>query len=159
MIIMTMTVRYNGSANRALAYADKNNKYGSKALAKLASGLKINSAADDAASFSIGARMRVKLRALEQDSQNVQNGSSILRTAEGGIQGQIEILKTIREKVIDAANDSNTDEDRQTIQKELVHLYDEMESLAYGTDFNTKKPLIGDVPFGVKAYRGGGYDL
>ena len=144
MIVMTMTVRYNGSANRALSHADKNNKARSKALGKLSSGLKINSAADNAASFSIGARMRVKLRALEQDTQNVQNGSSILKTAEGGIQGQIEILKTIREKVIDAANDSNTDEDRQTIQKELVHLYDEMESLAYGTDFNSKKPLLAD---------------
>lgn len=88
--------------------------------------------------------MRVKLRALDQDSQNVQNGKAILNTAEGGIQGQIELLKTIREKVIDAANDSNTDEDRQTIQKELVHLYDEMESIAYGTDFNSKKPLLAD---------------
>lgn len=144
MIFMTMTVRYNGTANRALSHTNKNNKASSKALAKLASGLKINSAADDAASFSIGARMRVKLRALDQDSQNVQNGKAILNTAEGGIQGQIELLKTIREKVIDAANDSNTDEDRQTIQKELVHLYDEMESIAYGTDFNSKKPLLAD---------------
>ncbi len=141
---MTMTVRYNGSANRALAHTDKNDKVRSKALGKITSGLKINSAVDDAASFSIGARMRVKLRALDQDAQNVQNGSSILKTAEGGIQGQIEILKTIREKVIDAANDHNTEEDRQTIQKELVHLYDEMESLAYGTDFNSKKPLLAD---------------
>lgn len=141
---MTMTVRYNSTANRALAHTDKNEKVRSKALGKITSGLKITSAADDAASFSIGARMKVKLRSLDQAAQNVQNGSSILRTAEGGIQGQIEILRTIREKVIDAANDHNTDEDRQTIQKELVHLYDEMESLAYGTDFNSKKPLLAD---------------
>lgn len=141
---MTMTVRYNGTANRALFHTDKNDKVRSKALGKITSGLKITSAADDAASFSISARMRVKLRSLDQAAQNVQNGSSILRTAEGGIQGQIEILRTIREKVIDAANDHNTDEDRQTIQKELVHLYDEMESLAYGTDFNSKKPLLAD---------------
>ena len=144
VIGMAMTVRYNGSANRALNNYDKNSKVRSKSLAKVASGMKINSAQDDAASFSISSRMRVKLRALEQDAQNVQNGSSILRTAEGGIQGQIEILRTIREKVIDAANDHNTDEDRQTIQKELVHLYDEIESLAYGTDFNSKKPLLAD---------------
>ena len=141
---MAMTVRYNGSANRALSHIDKNSKARSKSLAKVASGMKINSAADDAASYSISSRMRVKLRALDQDAQNVQNGSSILRTAEGGIQGQIDLIRTIREKVINAANDSNTDDDRLTIQKELSHLYDQMENIAYQTDFNSKKPLLGE---------------
>lgn len=142
---MAMMVRYNASANRALSHADKNDKARSKAQAKLASGMKINSAGDDSSSFSIGARMRVKLRALEQDTQNVQNGSAILNTAEGGIQRQIDLLRTIRAKVIDAANDSNTDEDRQTIQKELYHLYTQMENIAYETDYNSKKPLLADM--------------
>ena len=106
--------------------------------------MKINSASDDAANFSIGSRMRVKLRALEQDVQNVQNGSAILNTAEGGIQGQIDLLRTIREKVIDAANDHNTEDDRRTIQKEIDHLYTQMENLAYDTDYNSKKPLLAD---------------
>ena len=141
---MTMTVRYNGSANHALFYADKNSNAFSKAQAKLASGMKINSASDDAASFSISSRMKVKLRALEQDTQNVQNGKAILNTAEGGIQQQIELLKRVREKVIDAANDSNTDDDRLTIQKELYHLYTQMENIAYETDYNSKKPLLAD---------------
>ena len=88
--------------------------------------------------------MKVKLRALDQDAQNVQNGSAILRTVEGGIQAQIDLLRTIRAKVLDAVNDSNTDEDRQTIQKELRHLYEQMENLAYETDFNTKNPLLAD---------------
>ena len=139
-----MTVNYNGSANRALNHLGKNDKARSKSLAKVASGMKINSAADDASIFSISSRMRVKLRALDQDAQNVQNGSAILRTAEGGIQGQIDLLRTIRAKVLDAANDSNTDEDRQTIQKELRHLYEQMENLAYDTDYNSKKPLLAD---------------
>lgn len=144
VIEMTMTVNYNGSANRALNHLGKNDKARSKSLAKVASGMKINSAADDASSFSISSRMRVKLRALDQDAQNVQNGRAILRTAEGGIQGQIDLLRTIRAKVLDAANDSNTDEDRQTIQKELRHLYEQMENLAYDTDYNSKKPLLAD---------------
>ena len=139
-----MTVRYNGSANRALNHLGKNDKARSKSLAKVASGMKINSAADDASNFSISSRMRVKLRALDQDAQNVQNGRAILRTAEGGIQGQIDLLRTIRAKVLDAANDSNTDDDRQTIQKELRHLYEQMENLAYDTDYNSKKPLLAD---------------
>ena len=144
VIKMAMTVRNNAAANRALAQSNKNEKARGKALAKVASGMKINSAADDASSYTIGSRMRVKLRALEQDTQNVQNGSSILRTAEGGIQGQIDIIRTIRAKVIDAANDHNTEEDRQTIQKELRHLYDQMENIAYQTDYNSKKPLLAD---------------
>ena len=139
---MAMTVRYNDSANRALSHMNKNINARSKSQGKLASGMKINSASDDAASYSISSRMKVKLRALEQDTQNVQNGSAILRTAEGGIQGQIDLLRTIRAKVIDAANDSNTDEDRQTIQKELNHLYTQMENIAYETDYNSKKPLL-----------------
>ena len=142
MIVMAMTVRYNDSANRALSHMNKNINARSKSQGKLASGMKINSASDDAASYSISSRMKVKLRALEQDTQNVQNGSAILRTAEGGIQGQIDLLRTIRAKVIDAANDSNTDEDRQTIQKELNHLYTQMENIAYETDYNSKKPLL-----------------
>ncbi len=141
---MAMTVRYNVSANRALSHTNKNDKARSKALAKVSSVMKINSAQDDAANFSVSSRMRVKLRALEQDTQNFQNGSAILRTAEGGIQGQIDLLRTIRAKVIDAANDSNTDEDRQTIQKELYHFYTQIENLTYDTDYNSKKPLLAD---------------
>ena len=144
MIFMAMTVGYNATANRAKIFADRNDKARTKNLSKLASGMKINSASDDAANFSIGSRMRVKLRALEQDVQNVQNGSAILNTAEGGIQGQIDLLRTIREKVIDAANDHNTEDDRRTIQKEIDHLYTQMENLAYDTDYNSKKPLLAD---------------
>lgn len=68
----------------------------------------------------------------------------MLNTAEGGIQGQIDLLRTIREKVIDAANDHNTEDDRRTIQKEIDHLYTQMESLAYEADYNSKKPLLAD---------------
>ena len=69
VIFMAMTVRYNGSANRALNHLGKNGKARSKAPAKVASGMKINSASDDASSFSISSRMRVKLRSLDRDAQ------------------------------------------------------------------------------------------
>ena len=151
VIFMAMIVRYNAPANRALSHSDKNAKSRSKNLEKLASGMKINSAQDDAASLAISSRMRVKLRALDQDAQNVQNGSAILNTAEGGIQQQIDLIRTIRAKVIDAANDHNTEEDRQTIQKELDQLYTQIENIAYETDYNTKKPLIGDTIFSSRA--------
>lgn len=144
---MAMLVRNNLVANRTLSNLDKSDKARAKSAAKLSSGMKINSAADDASSLVISERMRVKLRALDQDSQNVQNGAAILNTAEGGIQGQIDLIRTIKAKVIDAANDRNTEEECQTIQKELSHLYTQIENLAYDTDYNSKKPLIGNVPF------------
>ena len=123
-----MLMRHNASAQISLGELNKSiNKLG-KALTVVASGQKLNSAKDDSASFAISEVMREKIRTLEQDAE-MQNGSAMLKTAEGGIQEQIEILKTIRQKVIDAANDSNGDEDRRFIRKELVQLYDQMEQI------------------------------
>ena len=90
--------------------------------------------------------MRVRIRALEQDIQNVKNGRAMLFTAEGGLQRQLDLMRAIKEKVIDAANDSNTDEDRLTIQKEIDHHFQEIQSIAYETDFNGIKLLIGNEP-------------
>lgn len=140
-----MSVLNNSAAQISLGELNKSiNKLG-KALAVVASGQKINGAKDDSAAFSISEQMRTKLRALEQDVQNVQNGSSMLKTAEGAIQQQIELLKTVREKVIDANNDSNTDDDRRIMQKEINQLYDQIEQVAYYTEYNTKKILLGDT--------------
>ena len=142
---MAMTVLNNSAAQISLGELNKSiNKLG-KALAVVASGQKINGAKDDSAAFAISEVMREKIRSLEQDVQNVQNGASMLKTAEGGIQQQIDLLRTVREKVIDANNDSNTDDDRRIIQKEINQLYDQMEQVAYYTEYNTKKILLGDT--------------
>lgn len=141
---MTMKVNYDAATNHALFHADENSKVASKSLIKIASGIKINSVSENPASFSISESMKVKLRALEQDNQNVQNGSSILSVAEGGIANQIDLLRIIRARVVDATNDSHTYEDRQTIQKEINALYDEIESIAYQTQYKSIRPLIGN---------------
>lgn len=142
---MAMTLMNNSAAQISLGELNKSiNKLG-KALAMVASGQKLNGAKDDSAAFAISEVMREKIRSLEQDIQNVQNGASMLKTAEGGIQQQIELLRTVREKVIDANNDSNTDDDRRIIQKEINQLYDQMEQVAYYTEYNTKKILLGDT--------------
>jgi flagellin len=70
--------------------------------------------------------MRVQIRSLDQDNRNTQNGNSMMKVAEGAVSSTVEILKTLKEKVINAANDSNTDEDRQTIQKELDQSIDQI---------------------------------
>ena len=114
-----MVVKNNMSAISTLNTLNKNSSALAKSLAKVSSGMKINSAADDASGYAISERMRVQIRSLDQDNQNTQNGQSMMKVAEGAVSSTVEILKTLKEKVINAANDTNTDADRQTIQKEL----------------------------------------
>ena len=127
---MAMVVKNNLSAKNTLNQLNKNDKAMAKDLKKLASGMKINSAADDASGYAISDRMDVQLRSLEQDNQNAQNGSALLRTAEGAVSSTVDILRTLKEKVINAANDTNTDADRATIQKELDQSVDQLEENA-----------------------------
>lgn len=99
--------------------------------------MKINGAADDASGYAISERMRVQIRSLDQDKANTQNGSSMMKVAEGAVSSTVEILKTLKEKVINAANDTNTDADRATIQKELDQSIDQINDNANVT-FNGK---------------------
>ena len=140
---MAMVVKNNLSAVRTLNQLNQNNSELNKRLAKVSSGMKINSAGDDASGYSISERMRVQIRSLDQDLQNVQNGSAMLKTASGGVEDIINILRTMKEKAIDAANDSNTDEDRQTIQKELTQLRHTINDVALGNEYNGKRLLDG----------------
>ena len=86
----------------------------------------INGAADDASGYAISERMRVQIRGLDQANQNTQNGNSMMKVAEGAVSSTVDILKTLKEKVINAANDTNTDADRATIQKELDQSIDQI---------------------------------
>lgn len=138
-----MRVMNNTSAMAALGELKKNDADFKKQLKKVASGMKINGAGDGASQYAISERMRVRLRALGQDEENVQTGASLLHVAEGGIQNQIEILKTIKQKVIDANNDTNTDVDRATIQKEIDQSYDQMQDIAIDTNYNGRRVLFG----------------
>ena len=140
---MAMTVKNNLEATRILNQLNQNNTELSKRLAKVSSGMKINSAQDDASQYSISERMRVKIRALDQDWQNVQNGSSMLKIASGGVENIVDTLRTMKAKAIDAANDSNTDEDRQTIQKEITQLMHTINDVAVGTEYNGKRLIDG----------------
>ena len=137
-----MTVMNNSSAMMALGELNKNNKALSKSLKKVASGMKINSAMDDASGYAISERMRVQIRSLDQDIQNTQNGSSMLKVAEGAAASTVEILKTLKEKALNAANDTNTEVDRATIQKEIDEQIDQVDDNALVT-FNGKYLLDG----------------
>ena len=123
---MAMVVKNNMSALTTLNTLNKNTKALSKSLQKVSSGMKINSAADDASGYAISERMRVQIRSLDQANSNAQNGGSMMKVAEGAVSSTVEILKTLKEKAVNAANDTNTDADRQTIQKELDQSIDQI---------------------------------
>jgi flagellin len=74
--------------------------------------------------------MRVQVQSLDQDNKNTQNGNSMMKVAEGAVSSTVDILKTLKKKVINAANDTNTDADRQTIQKELDQSIDQIDDNA-----------------------------
>lgn len=123
---MAMVVKNNMSALSTLNTLNKNTKALSKSLQKVSSGMKINSAADDASGYAISERMRVQIRSLDQANSNAQNGGSMLKVAEGAVSSTVEILKTLKEKAVNAANDTNTDADRATIQKEMDQSIDQI---------------------------------
>ena len=112
--------------------------------------MKINGAKDDASGYAISERMRVQIRSLDQANQNAQNGNAMLKTAEGAVSSTIEILKSLKEKAINAANDTNnTETDRTTIQKELDQFIDQIDENANVT-YNGKYMLDGTKNFTSK---------
>ena len=137
-----MVVKNNMSAINTLNILNKNSEAMAKSLAKVSSGMKINSAADDASGYAISERMRVQIRGLEQDIANAQYASSMLKVAEGAVSSTVEIIKTLKEKAINAANDTNTDADRATIQKEFEQRIDQINDNAMIT-YNGKYMLDG----------------
>ena len=147
---MAMVVKNNMSALSALNTLNTNTTALSKSLKKVSSGMKINSAADDASGYAISEKMRVNIRSLNQANANAQNGSSMMKVAEGAVSSTVEILKTLKEKAINAANDTNTDADRQTIQKELDQSIDQIDDNANVT-FNGKYLVDGSKNSAGKA--------
>ncbi|WP_033171355.1 flagellin [Selenomonas sp. ND2010] len=147
---MGMVVKNNMSAVSTLNTLNKNSNALTKSLAKVSSGMKINGAADDASGYAISERMRVQIRGLDQANSNTQNGSSMMKVAEGAVSSTVDILKTLKEKVINAANDTNTDSDRATIQKELDQSIDQINDNANVT-YNGKLLVDGSHNSEVKA--------
>lgn len=123
-----------------------------KASERLASGYRINRAADDAAGLSISQKMRAQIRGLNQANENIQDGINFVQVGEGGMQEVHDILQRIRELSVQAANDTNTLEERSAIQQEIDALSVEINKIAYGTSFNGHHMLCG----GIAGVAGGG---
>src|SRR5690606_41855763 len=113
----------------------------SKSMEKLASGMRINKAGDDAAGLAISEKMRGQIRGLDMAAKNAQDGISLIQTAEGALNETHSILQRMRELAVQSANDTNTDSDRGELQKELNELIDEIDRIAGNTEFNTQNLL------------------
>ncbi|WP_442857595.1 flagellin N-terminal helical domain-containing protein [Bacillus sp. mrc49] len=112
-------------------------------MEKLASGMRINRAGDDAAGLAISEKMRGQIRGLDQASRNSQDAISLIQTAEGALNETTDILQRMRELATQASTDTNTTNDRGEIQKEMDSLTSEINRIGNTTEFNTQKLLNG----------------
>ncbi|NSW83213.1 MAG: hypothetical protein HPY90_08045 [Syntrophothermus sp.] len=140
-----MRINHNIASLNTYRMLSANNALTAKSLEKLSSGLRINRAGDDAAGLAISEKMRGQIRGLEMASKNAQDGISLIQTAEGALSETHSILQRMRELAVQAANDTNNDNDRAEIQKEIDQLISEVDRIANNTEFNTKKLLNGDM--------------
>ena len=111
-------------------------------LRHISTGLRIGNVADDPAGWAIGQRMDVRIRGLDAANRNAQQSKSLLKVADGGISSTVDILRTLKEKAIEAANDTATTADRQTIQKLFDQYADQIDDNALVT-YNGKYLLDG----------------
>ncbi|HHW76440.1 MAG TPA: flagellin [Xanthomonadaceae bacterium] len=112
-------------------------------IQRLTTGLRINSAKDDAAGLAISDRMTAQIKGLNQAVRNSNDGISLAQTAEGALQESTNILQRMRELAVQSANDTNTGTDRTSLQKEVGQLQQELNRIANTTSFNGKKLLDG----------------
>lgn len=138
--IMTNVSAINGQRNLA-----KTGLRMGKTLEKLASGYRINRAADDAAGLAISEKMRAQIRGNKQALRNAQDGISMLQTAEGAMDEVHAILQRMRELAVQAANGTYADNgpERTSIGEEIVQLRKEIDRIAFSTEFNGQKVLTG----------------
>jgi len=125
----------------------------STAIERLSSGLRINSAKDDAAGLAISDRFTSQIRGLNQAVRNANDGISLAQTTEGAMKASSDILQRVRELAVQSANASNSAGDRQALQNEVGQLVSELDRIAQTTEFNGQKIL--DGTFGTAQYQVG----
>lgn len=138
-----MRVNTNINALTAHNSMSKNTALAGNSMEKISSGLRITKAGDDAAGLAISEKMRAQIRGLDQANRNVQDGISLIQTAEGGMEEITNILQRMRELSVQGANDTNQPTERAKIQAEINQLSEEINRISDTTEFNGKKLLDG----------------
>lgn len=140
-----MRINHNSLALNASDHFATINKNIAKSMERLSSGYKITSPADDAAGLAISVKMSSQIRGLDRASLNSNDGISVIQSAEGGMNEMHSILGRMRELAVQAANDVNSEEDRDAIQEEIDSLVEELNQIAETTTFNEQELLNGDL--------------
>ncbi|MCR5785766.1 MAG: flagellin [Eubacterium sp.] len=138
-----MVVQHNLTAMNANRQLGISTDKLAKSTEKLSSGYRINRAGDDAAGLAISEKMRSQIRGLDQASTNAQDGISLIQVAEGALNETHSILQRMNELSTQAANDTNTTIDRNSIQLEINALVSEIDRIQSTTQFNTMNLLDG----------------
>jgi flagellin len=150
---MALTVNTNVSSLNAQRNLNKSGDALATSMERLASGMRINSAKDDAAGLQISNRLTSQINGLAVAQRNANDGISMAQTAEGAMQASTDILQRMRELALQSANGSNSDDDRAALQKEVSALQTELTRIAETTSFGGQKLL--DGTFGSKSFQVG----
>ena len=142
---MAIRTNTNTDSLNSLNALRRNQGLLSKAFERLSSGLRINSAADDAAGLSISSRFGAQIRGLNQAIRNTSDGVSLTQTTDAALGNSGEALQRIRELAVQAANGTLSDADRDAIQSEVSQLQDELDRIGETTTFNGRKLLDGSA--------------
>ena len=136
-------INTNTAALNAQYYLAKSNKEMESSMAKLSSGQKVNSAADDAAGLAIASRMTSQIKGLAMAVKNSNDSMSLAQTAEGAMEEVTNMLQRIRELAVQSANGTMNDSDRASLDSEVQALKTEIDRVANTTTFNSQKLLDG----------------
>ena len=142
-----MRINTNLNAMIATNQMSKNTALSGASMEKLSTGLRITKAGDDATGLAISEKMRAQIRGMEQADRNVQDGISMVQTAEGALEEIGNITQRMRELTVQASNETNTADDRTKITEELTQLNEEITRIAESTTFNNEKILVGGRGF------------
>lgn len=136
-----MVIQHNMQAQNGSRTFKKVNRQKGRESERLGSGYRINRAADDAAGLSMSEKLRTQIRGLSKAEDNIQNGISLLQTADGALGEVTNVVQRMRELCVQGANDTYVEADREAIQKELNELSDCIDNILEYTEFNTMKIL------------------
>lgn len=142
---MALTINTNVASLNAQRNLSNSQTNLNTAMERLSSGLRINSAKDDAAGLAISDRMTAQIRGLNQAARNANDGISLAQTAEGALQESTNILQRMRELAVQSANDTNSDSDRASLNDELNEIKSELDRIAKTTEFNGTNLLDGSM--------------
>ena len=149
---MPLSILHNAASQLALTQLNRETSDACKSLKKVASGQKINSAQDGASDYAVSERMKTQIRSLNQAKENIQNGSALLKIASGGVENIVEFLTELKELAINAATDTNTDEDRAILQKKANQVLFSINDVATSTNYNGKNLLDGSISSTVQTF-------